>query len=95
MKNLILLLTVAASIVVALIYPGIYWTLDAVQSVKKLAIESEFQDIHLQKLDRQKQVKYHTEEKAKVQTLVNNEKKALDDKKNVLTQIHDVKVNIY
>jgi len=86
-------LTIAASIVLALIYPGIYWTLDAIESVKKLAIESQYQEIHLQKVDREKQVQYHTQEMEKVKTLVKNEQKSLDDRKNVLTQIHDVKVN--
>jgi len=52
-----------------------------------------FTELHIQRLDREKQVKHHTEEMNKVKTLVENENKALDEKKSILTKIHDVKVN--
>jgi len=88
-----LIMTVAASIVVALIYPGVYWTLDAIEGLKKSSLETEYQALHLQRQDRENQIKHHTAEMQKVKTLVQNEIKALDDKKSVLTKIHDVKVN--
>jgi len=88
-----LILTVAASIVVAMIYPGVYWTLDAVQAVKKTVLDSQYRELHMKKVDRDNQIKHHTAEMEKIKTLVLNEIKALDEKKSVLTQIHDVKVN--
>lgn len=88
-----LIITIAASIAVAMVYPGVYWTLDGIESIRKSALESEYQAVHLQKQDRENQIKHHTAEMEKVKTLVQNEQKALDDKKSVLTKIHDVKVN--
>jgi len=88
-----LIMTVAASIVVAMIYPGIFWTLDAIEGVKKAVLDSQYRELHMKKVDRDNQIKHHTGEMEKIKTLVLNEIKALDDKKSVLTQIHDVKVN--
>ncbi len=88
-----LIMTVAASAIVALLYPGTYWTLDAIEGVKKSVLESEYQELHIKRQDRENRVNHHTAEKEKVKTLLDNEQKALDDKKSVLTQIHDVKVN--
>jgi hypothetical protein len=88
-----LIITVAAASVVAMIYPGIFWGLDAFESIKKAALESEYQELHLQRVDRENQIKFHTEEKEKLKTLVMNEIEALDEKKAVLKQIHDIKVN--
>ena len=88
-----LIITAAASIVIAMIYPGFYWTLDAFEGIKKGVLESEYRELHIQKLDRENQIKHHTTEMEKIKTLVMNEIKALDDKKSVLTQIHDIKVN--
>jgi hypothetical protein len=88
-----LILTVAASAVAALLYPGIYWTLDGIESIKKAAMSAEYDAIHIQRVDRENQVKYHTTEMEKVKKLVENEQASLDEKKAVLTQIHNVKVN--
>jgi hypothetical protein len=88
-----LILTAAAAAVVAMIYPGVYWSLDGIENIKKLALESEYTELHIQRQDREKQVNHHTAEMNKVKTLVENENKALDEKKGILTKIHDVKVN--
>ncbi|MDF1881884.1 hypothetical protein JHD50_11350, partial [Sulfurimonas sp. MAG313] len=88
-----LLITIAASIVLAMIYPGVYWTLDAIEGVKKSVLDSEYRGLHASKLDREKQINYHTAEMTKIKTLVLNEIQALDKKKSVLSQIHDIKVN--
>jgi hypothetical protein len=88
-----LILTAAAAAVVALIYPGVYWTLDGIESIKKAALTSELNELSIQRKDRQSKINHHTAEVKKVQTLVDNEIKALNEKKNVLTKIHDVKVN--
>jgi len=88
-----LILTVAAASIIAMLYPGFYWVMDAVEGVKKIAMTSEYQEIHIQRLDRENQIKHHTDERDKVKTLVDNETQALDDKKSVLSKIHDVKVN--
>lgn len=88
-----LIMTVAAAGVVAMIYPGVFWSLDMIESFKKSALESEYRDLHAQRTDRENQIKFHTEEKEKIKTLVETEIKALDEKKAVLTQIHDIKVN--
>jgi hypothetical protein len=88
-----LILTAAAAAVVAMIYPGVYWSLDGIENIKKLALTSEYTELHIQRQDREKQLKHHTEEMNKVKKLVENENKALDEKKGVLTKIHDVKVN--
>ena len=88
-----LIITVAASIVVAMLYPGVYWTLDAIQGVKKAVLDSEYRELHIKKTDRENQIKHHTAEMEKVKTLVLGEIKALEDKKSVLSQIHDIKVN--
>lgn len=88
-----LIITVAASIVIAMVYPGVYWTMDGIESIRKAALESDYQAVHLQRQDRENQINHHTAEMEKIKTLVKNEMKALDDKKSVLTKIHDVKVN--
>ena len=88
-----LIMTVAASIVVAMLYPGIYWTLDAIQGVKKAVLDSDYRELHIKKVDRENQIKHHTAEMEKIKTLVLGEIKALEDKKSVLSQIHDIKVN--
>ena len=88
-----LILTAAAAAVVAMIYPGIYWSLDGIESIKKLALTAEYTELHIQRQDREKQVNHHTEEMNKVKTLVETENNALDEKKSILTKIHDVKVN--
>lgn len=88
-----LILTVAASLILALLYPGFYWTLDGIESIKKVAMSTEYDALHIQRLDRESQVNYHTAEMEKVKKLVENENASLDEKKGVLTQIHDVKVN--
>ena len=88
-----LIMTVAASIVVAMIYPSVFWTLDAFEGIKKTVLENDYRELHIKKLDRENQIKHHTTEMEKIKTLVLNEIKALDDKKSVLSQIHDVKVN--
>ncbi|HIC42719.1 MAG TPA: hypothetical protein EYO73_00010 [Sulfurimonas sp.] len=88
-----LLMTVAAAIVFAMLYPTYYWTLDTIEGIKKSVLDSDYKELHLKKVDRQNQVNHHTSEMEKVKTLVLNEVKALEDKKSVLTQIHDIKVN--
>jgi len=88
-----LIMTVAGAIVVAMIYPTVFWTLDAYQGVKKAVLDSDYRELHLKKMDRESQINHHTQEMEKIKLLVLNEVKALDDKKSVLTQIHDIKVN--
>ncbi len=88
-----LILTAAAAAIVALIYPGVYWTLDGIETIKKTALSSELDELSIQRKDRESRVNHHTAEVKKVQTLVDNEVKALEEKKSVLTKIHDVKVN--
>ncbi len=88
-----LIMTIAAASVLAMIYPGAYWTLDGIESIRKSALESEYKELHLKRQDRENQINHHTSEMEKIRTLVQNEIKALDDKKSVLTKIHDVKVN--
>jgi len=88
-----LILTIAGAIVAALIYPGVYWTLDAIEGVKKSVLDSDYRELHLKKTDRENQINHHSAEMEKIKKLVLNEVKALDDKKSVLTQIHDIKVN--
>jgi len=88
-----LIMTVAASIVLAMLYPGAYWIMDAVENIKKTALQSEYSALHIKRQDRENQINHHTKEKNEVKTLVQSEIKALDDKKSVLTKIHDVKVN--
>ena len=88
-----LILTAAAAAIVALIYPGIYWTLDGIETVKKVALSSDLDELSIKRKDRESKVNHHTAELNKVKKLVANENKALGEKKNVLTQIHNVKVN--
>ena len=88
-----LILAAAASTIVALIYPGIYWSLDGIESIKKATLTSEYNEVHIQRQDRQSRLNHHTSEMKKVKKLVDDEIKALDEKKSVLTQIHDIKVN--
>ncbi len=88
-----LILTAAGAAIVALIYPGVYWTLDGIESVKKVALSSELDELSIQRKDRESRVNHHTAEVNKVKKLVDSEIKALEEKKSVLTKIHDVKVN--
>ena len=88
-----LLLTIAASLVLAMIYPAVYWTMDAFKGIEKALLQSQYNELHIKKLDRERQVNHHTKEMESIKTLVMNEIKDLDEKKAILKQIHEVKVN--
>ena len=88
-----LILTAAAAAVVAMLYPGFYWTLDGIETVKKVALNSDLSELSIKRKDRESKINHHQAEVNKVKKLVENETKSLDEKKNVLTKIHDVKVN--
>jgi hypothetical protein len=88
----IILLTVA-SLVLAFMYPVTYWVLTYAQTLQYDLLSTEYTGLHNIKITRQATIKNREADKAKVITLLNQEKKDYAEKRTTLIKIHDVKVN--
>lgn len=88
-----LLILIAASLLIAFIYPMAYWSLTYIQELQYKQLEITYAEVHTQKTLREATIKSKQADKEKVLALLNKEKQEYIDKKNTLIKIHDVKVN--
>jgi len=88
-----LILLMAASLIVAFIYPVSYWTITYIQDMRYKALTQEYTEIHNQKITREATIKNKVADKEKIIALLTKEQQDYKDKKNTLITIHDVKVN--
>jgi hypothetical protein len=88
-----LIMLVAASIVVAFIYPATYWSLAYAQSIHYELLEEKYTELHNIKTTREATIKNKEADKAKVLALLKQEQDDYTQKKGTLIKIHEVKVN--
>ncbi|WP_373036015.1 hypothetical protein [Sulfurimonas sp.] len=88
-----LILLGVASLIIAFIYPVTYWVLTYAQTLQYDLLSTEYTELHNIKITREATIKNKEADKAKVLTLLNQEKKEYAEKKATLVKIHDVKVN--
>ncbi|MBU0721251.1 hypothetical protein KJ877_07910 [bacterium] len=88
-----LIMLVAASLIVAFIYPVSYWILTYAQSLQHELLQQEYTEVHNIKTTREATIKNREADKVKILTLLQQEEKEYTEKKGTLIKIHDVKVN--
>ncbi|WP_324170796.1 hypothetical protein [Sulfurimonas sp.] len=88
-----ILILIAASLTLALIYPVTYWILTYAQTLQYDLLKVEYAELHTERTTRQATIRNKEAVKTKVTTLLNHEKKDYAEKKSTLIKIHDVKVN--
>jgi hypothetical protein len=87
------IMLVAASIVVAFAYPVAYWVLSYAQIFQLDSLDKEYSDLHVKRIQREVDIKKRQADKEKALTLMKEEVKEFNSKKNTLVKIHDVQVN--
>ncbi len=87
------LFLVAASLLLAFLYPLSYYALSYAQSMQYNMLQNEYNDLHGQRIIREAEIKTKTDEKLAINKKLNEELAEYDEKKNTLVKIHDVKVN--
>lgn len=88
-----LILLIAASTLIAFLYPITYWSLAYAQSLQYEILEEEYTGVHNIRTTREAIIKNKEADKAKVTAILQAEIKDYDEKKSTLVKIHDVKVN--
>ena len=88
----LILLTVGA-FVLAFAYPVTYWTLTYAQQLQEDLLRQEYKEIHNIKITREATLKNRNLDKEKALTLLKEEKKEYNEKKDTLIKIHKVKVD--
>lgn len=88
-----LLFLIVASLLIAFSYPLAYWSLTYIKELQLKSLETEYSQLHIEKMMRESTLKTKQDNKEKILALLNQEKKSYTDKKNILITIHDVKVN--
>jgi lipopolysaccharide export LptBFGC system permease protein LptF len=83
----------AASLIVAFIYPVVYWTLSYAQNFQLEYLKDKFSEIHNIRVTREATLKNRKADKDKILTLLNEEKEDFNSKKNTLLKIKEVKNN--
>jgi len=88
-----IIMLVAASLLIAFVYPVTYWILTYAQSLQYEILNEKYTELHNIRTTREATIKNREADKKKVLTLLDAQKKEYTDKKNTLIKIHDVKVN--
>lgn len=88
-----LAILIAASLLLAFIYPVTYWTLTYAQTLQHDLLQAEYKELHNIKTTREATIKNREADKAKAFALLTQEKQEYKEKKETLIKIHDVKVN--
>lgn len=86
-----LIMLIAASFVIAFIYPITYWILTYGQSLQYELLKQDYYEAHNIRITREATIKNREADKQKVLTLLEEEKQDYIDKKNTLLKIKDVK----
>ncbi len=87
------IILVAASLVVALLYPAIYFALDYAQSLMHTKLTKEYRDIHTQKVAIEDMVKERSQQLQLAQEQLLAQKHEYKQKQETLLKIKEVKVN--
>ena len=88
-----LIILIAASFILAFIYPITYWILTYSQKLQEDILKQEYKEVHISKTTREATIKSRLADKDKAIVLLKQEKQEYIDKKNTLTKIHEVKVD--
>lgn len=88
-----LILTIAASLTAALLYPLTYWGLSYIEEFHYAMMAQEYEKVHIEKIDREATVNLKLAEKNSAQALLDEQQTAYKQKKDTLIQVHEKKVN--
>ncbi len=88
-----IIMVVAASLLLAFMYPVTYWVLTYAQTLQHDLLDKEYRELHLIKTTREATINNREADKAKAVALLTKEEKEYNEKKATLIKIHDVKVN--
>ncbi|MBN2894732.1 MAG: hypothetical protein JXK05_02435 [Campylobacterales bacterium] len=88
-----LIMLSAASLVGAMLYPTIYWTMDYAEKLHLNLLNTQYRELHNQKIEREAIINIKLSEQKRYETLYNEEHQAFLKTKQTLTSIHEVKVN--
>jgi len=84
---------IAASFIIAFLYPITYWTLTYVQNLHYEILEAKYTELHNIKSMRDAILKNKEADKTRIFTLFKKQKDDYELKKTTLVKIHDIKVN--
>ena len=88
-----LIMVIAASLLIAFVYPVTYWVLTYAQTMQHNLLQSEYNELHTTKITREATIKNREADKVKAVALLTQEEQEYNEKKATLIKIHDVKVN--
>jgi len=88
-----LIILTLVSFIVAFIYPTTYWAMAYAKSLQYEINNEEYNELHIKRNNRDKNIKSREAEKKKVIELLKHEREEYASKKETLIKIHDVKVN--
>ena len=88
-----IIILIAASLVLAFVYPITYWMLNYAQALQEDLLHQEYKEVHNIKITREATIKNRIADKEKAIALLDQEKQEYIDKKNTLIKIHKVKVD--
>jgi len=88
-----LIILTAASFALAFAYPITYWVLTYAQELQLDLLKQKYKEVHNVKITREATIKSKELDKTKALTLLKEEEKEYNEKKNTLIKIHKVKVN--
>ncbi|MDD5716291.1 MAG: hypothetical protein PHW64_00680 [Sulfuricurvum sp.] len=88
-----LIIVTAASLVIALLYPGVYWGLSYIEEFRDAILTKEYEEVHIEKIAREATVNLKMANKNHAQALLNEQKTAYKQKQDTLLQVHEKKVD--
>jgi len=88
-----LILAIAASFVIAFLYPGAYWAMAYAEDFHYAMMSRKYQDIHPQKIDRETKVNERVANQKQAQALLDDQQANYKQKQDTLLQVHEKKVN--
>jgi len=88
-----LILLIAASLIIAFIYPVTNWTLTYIANLKYNHLYTQYNQIHNTKIRRQATIFLKNKERKRLVALANQEIRNYNTTKNTLIKIHNIKVN--
>jgi len=88
-----LILVTAASLAAALLYPCVYWGLSYVEEFHHAVLTKEYEQVHVEKMDREATVNLKMANKNAAQARLDEQKETYKQKQDTLVQVHDKKVN--
>jgi len=88
-----LIILTAAAFALAFAYPITYWILTYAQELQEDLLKQKYKEVHNIKITREATIKNRQLDKEKALTLLSQERKEYNEKKNTLIKIHEVKVD--